>query len=197
MKRVTTSLTSHFVCARSRKVVDGVVEPTEELCDEVQTVGGFCHLGDRLNAKGGCETAVTTGVRLGCGDVKFRECGELLHGKRFSLKMKGRVYRTCVRSAMLYGSETWCLRETEVATLRRTERAMVRAMCGVKLMEKKNTKELMDMLGLSETMEKLAKANGVRWYGHVLRRDEDDLLRKALRLSVDGEDDQERHGGGK
>ena len=51
------------------------------------------------------------------------------------------VYRSCVRSAMLYGSETWCLRKNEMAILRiqRTERAMVWAMCGTKLMEKKRT----------------------------------------------------------
>ena len=37
---------------------------------------------------------------------------------------------------MLYGSETWCLGENEMALLRRTERAMVRGMRGVKLMDK-------------------------------------------------------------
>ena len=35
-----------------------------------------------------------------------------------------------------------------MAILRRTERAMVRAMCGAKLMEKKRTEDLMEMLGL-------------------------------------------------
>ena len=43
---------------------------------------------------------------------------------------------------MLYGSETWCLREDEMEILRRTKRAMVRAMCGAKLMEKKRTGDL-------------------------------------------------------
>ena len=52
----------------------------------------------------------------------------------------------------------------EMAVLRRTERAMVRAMCGAKLMEKKRTEDLMEMLGLKETMVQMAKANGVRWY---------------------------------
>ena len=61
------------------------------------------------------------------------------------------VYRSCVRSAMLYGSDTWCLRENEVAILRRTERAMVRAMGGAKPMEKKRTEDLMEMLRLKET----------------------------------------------
>ena len=102
-------------------------------------------------------------ARARIGWVKFRECRELLNSKRFSLKLKGMVYRSCSRSAMLYGSETWCLRENEIAILRRTERAMVRAMCGAKLMEKKRTEDLMEMLGLKETVVQMAKANGVRW----------------------------------
>ena len=71
---------------------------------------------------------------------------------------------------MLYESETWCLRKNEVAIMRRAERSMVRGMCGVKLVDKRNTVELMDMLGLKEAADKLARANGVRWYGHVLRQ---------------------------
>ena len=106
------------------------MEAVEELCEEVETVRGFCYLGDRVNAGGGCEAAVTARARIGW--VKFRECGELLNSKRFSLKVKLMVYRRYVKVAMLYGSETWYLRENEIAILRRTERAMVRAMCGAK-----------------------------------------------------------------
>ena len=57
---------------------------------------------------------------------------------------------------------------------------MVRAMCGAKLMEKKRTEDLMEMLGLKETVVQTAKANGVRWYEHVLRRDDWHVLRKVL-----------------
>ena len=70
-----------------------------------------------------------------------------------------------------------------MAILRKTERAMVRAMCGAKLMER--TEDLMEMLGLKETVGQMAKTNGVRWYGHVLRRD-DHVLRKALESEVKG-----------
>ena len=41
------------------------------------------------------------------------------------------------------------------------------------------------MLGLKETVDKLAKENGVRWYGHVLRRHEEDVLIKAMVHEVD------------
>ena len=72
---------------------------------------------------------------------------EILY-ERFSLKIKGKIYRICVRSAIPYGSVTWCLRERYVKLLR-TERAMIRAMCGVKLIDRKNTKELKQMLGVT------------------------------------------------
>ena len=144
----------------------------------METVKGFSYVGDRLNASGECETAVTSRVRVGW--MKFRECGELLHRGRFSLRMKGMVYRSCVRSAMLYGSETWCLRENEMVILRRTERAMMRSMCGVKLVDRKKMEDLMEMLGLKETLDRMAKANGVRWYGHVIRRDDDNILKKVI-----------------
>ena len=71
--------------------------------------------------------------------------------------------------------------------LRRAERAIVRAMCGVNPAEKKNTTELMDMLGLRETIDGLAKPQEVRWYGHVLRREEDNVLKRALRFTVEGQ----------
>ena len=53
--------------------------------------------------------------------------------------------------------------ENEMAILRRTEKAMLRAMCDAKLIEKKRTEDLMEMLGLKETMVQIAKPNGVRW----------------------------------
>ena len=174
----------HFVCSKCKGIMKGTMDSIEKLCDEVETVNGFCYLGDRLNASGGCEAAVAARVRNGW--VRFRECGELLLGSRFPLKMKGKVYRCCVSSAILYGSETWCLKENEKAILRRTERAMARAMCSQKVVDRKTTDEQMDMLGLKETIDQLATANGVRWYGHVLRRDDDSVLRVALNLKVSG-----------
>ena len=44
---------------------DGFMDSVEELCEEVETVRGFCYLGDRVNAGGGCEAAVTARARVG------------------------------------------------------------------------------------------------------------------------------------
>ena len=57
---------------------------------------------------------------------------------------------------------------------------MVRAMCRVQLKDRKRHTDLMFMQGLKETMDQLAMANSVHWYGHVLRREDGDVLRRAL-----------------
>ena len=144
----------------------------------------FCYLGKRLNASGGCEGAVTARVRIGW--VRFRECGELLLENRFPLKIKGKFCRCCVRSATLYESEACCLKENEKGNLWTTERTMVRAMCAQKVVDRKATEKQMNMLGLKETINRLATENEVRWYIHVLMRDDDSVLRVALNLEVSG-----------
>ena len=53
-------------------------------------------------------------------------------------------------------------------------------------MEKKRIEDLMEMLGLKETVVQMAKVKGVRWYGHVLGRDDGHVLRKALEFEVKG-----------
>ena len=66
----------------------------------------------------------------------------------------------------------------EMAMSRKTERAIVRSTCGVKLVDRKNNEELMEMLFLEETSDKMEKVNGVLWSEHVVRRDDDNVLRR-------------------
>ena len=99
-------------------------------------------------------------VRTSCGWVKFWECGELLCGRKFCQRLKGAVYMSYVRPAILYGSEAWCLKESETEIFR-TEGSMVRAMCGVQLKDRKRSMDLMFMFDLNETADQLTMANSV------------------------------------
>jgi len=42
------------------------------------------------------------------------------------------------------------------------------------------------MLGLQDMVAKLAKASRVCWYWQILRRDEDNVLKRALDIKVNG-----------
>jgi hypothetical protein len=75
------------------------------------------YLRDKLNAVGGCLSAVTARMRV--GGMKFKKLSGVLCGKKWSLKLKGKVYKACVRTAMVYGSETWVMRKAKEDVLRR------------------------------------------------------------------------------
>ena len=64
---------------------------------------------------------------------------------------------------------------------------MVGVVCGVKLRDRRRSRDLMLMLGLNETVEHLVMASSVHWYGHVLRSDDSYVLRRALDVEVEGQ----------
>jgi len=53
-------------------------------------------------------------------------------------------------------------------------------------MDRKSTKDLMNMLGLTASIERTAKANALRWFGHILRTEENSVLKVALDFEVLG-----------
>ena len=50
-----------------------------------------------------------------------------------SNRIKGKIYKVCVQSALTYGTETWAMKKANLQSLERTERMMVRWMCEVLL----------------------------------------------------------------
>src|SRR6266496_2955634 len=103
-------------------------------------VDRFCYLGDMIGAGGEVEEAIRARVR--CAWAKFRELSPILMTKGASFKVIGKVYRACVQSVLIYGSETWAVRVEDGSKLERAERMMVRWMCGVTLMDRIASVEL-------------------------------------------------------
>ena len=64
--------------------------------------------------------------------IKFRECGKLLHGRKPLLKMKERIYQSCVRLTMMYESYTWCLKQ-KMVILRKAVNVIQKATSEVQL----------------------------------------------------------------
>jgi len=62
---------------------------------------------------------------------------------------------------------------------------MVRWMCGVKLKDRVSNKELRERLGIVD-ITSLLQQNRLRWYGHVLRKDDNDWVKKCMEFEVVG-----------
>ena len=115
-------------CQGTACLLDG--RPQREVRpDKLEVVASFCYLGDMLSAAGGYELSTTT--RLKTTWKKFKEL-PVLSSHHLSFKTCGRVYSSCVRSAMLHGSETWPLTKPNLQRLQPNDRAMIRQLCNVR-----------------------------------------------------------------
>ena len=83
-----------------------------------------------------------------CAWGKFNELMPILTMRRTSLKVKGKIYKACVQSVMLYGSETWAMKVDDTQKLNSTEASMMRRMCGVSLKKHLSNEALRGRLGI-------------------------------------------------
>jgi len=84
-----------------------------------------------------------------------------------------------VRSSILHGSKTWPIRKENEEELQQAEMRMVRWMCGVKLQHIVPSKGLRERLRLDDIILVLQQ-NRLRWYGHVLRKEDNDWVKKCM-----------------
>ena len=80
-------------------------EQEEKLSDEEETEREFTYLVDRVSAGGGSEAAITARMRSGCA---------MLGLVVFSLRLKVAVYKSYTRPTILYESDEWCLKGSEM-----------------------------------------------------------------------------------
>ena len=150
----------------------------------LECVEEFCYLGDMIGAGGGAGAAARARVR--CAWSKFRELAPVLTSRGASLKVKGKVYRTCVQRVMVYGSETWPMKDEDMQRLERTERMMVRWMCGVRLKNRISSEELNGRLGIVRITE-IVRRGRLGWFGHLERKANDDWVSACRNYEVQGQ----------
>jgi len=173
-RKCNYNISSNTEAELEEVLVDGVA---------LQFVDKFCYLGDTISSTGGAEEAVIARIRLGW--KKFRDLLPVLTGRGFSLQAKGRMYQACVRSVMLYGSETWAVKECDLQRLERNDMRMIRWICNVSLKDRKPSSELRERLGI-ECIKSCIRKSRLRWFGHVERQHDDSWVKKCRDISVNG-----------
>ena len=121
---------------------DGTIQEVDLVADIMvdgetyKCVTRFCYLGDTVDGHGGADLADTASIRNRW--MKFREFLPFLTSRAPRLKMKGRVYATCVRSSMICGSETRPMLVDVGLKFEREEMQMIRWMCGIAMKDRTN-----------------------------------------------------------
>ncbi|KAK3569694.1 hypothetical protein QTP86_002609 [Hemibagrus guttatus] len=91
--------------------------------EEVKKVQEFKYLGPTVQSNGECGKEVKKRVQAGWNG--WRKVSGVLCDRKISARIKGKVYRTVVRPAMLYGLETVSLRKRQESELEVAELKML------------------------------------------------------------------------
>ena len=145
----------------------------------VREVKQFCYLRDVLECGGGSERAIR--ARVGAAWGKWNEIASLLVNKSIPLHHHGKVYEACIRSVMLYGGETARLE----GILLSCDRRMLRYMAGVTWRDCVRSAEVARRRGMRE-LGGLLRVRRLGWFGHVVRREETEILGKTQHVVAPG-----------
>ncbi|XP_064100898.1 uncharacterized protein LOC135211522 [Macrobrachium nipponense] len=85
----------------------------------------------------------------------------------------------------MYGAETCALRRNEEVKLERTEMRMLRWIMGISLLERLKNDEIRRGAGEVKITEVIRESR-LRWYGHVLRMDDKEEVKRAWEEPVRG-----------
>ncbi|XP_037783575.1 uncharacterized protein LOC119579748 [Penaeus monodon] len=123
--------------------------------------------------------------RIQCGWNNWRKVSGVICDKRVPVKLKGKVHKSVVRPAMTYGLETAPLRKVEERKLDVAEMKMLRWMVGETKIDCIRNNYIRGSLHVTE-ISKNVQETRLRWYGHLLRRNEDHVGRQAMEMELEG-----------
>ncbi|KAK3534212.1 hypothetical protein QTP86_006836 [Hemibagrus guttatus] len=136
--------------------------------EEVKKVQEFKYLGSTVQSNGECGKEVKKRVQAGWNG--WRKVWGVLCERKISARIKGKVYRTVVRAAMLYGLETVSLRKRQESELEVAELKMLRFSLGVTRLDRIRNEYIRGTAHVGRLGDKVREAR-LRWFGHVQRRD--------------------------
>ena len=109
----------------------------------------------------------------------------VLCDRKINVRLKGKVYKTVVRPAMMYGVETWPLKKNQERKLEVEEMKMLRWICRVTKMDKIRNERIRGTAKV-EKISKNIQERRLQWYGHVKRREEEYVGRGVMEMEVLG-----------
>ncbi|KAK3556387.1 hypothetical protein QTP70_007995 [Hemibagrus guttatus] len=151
--------------------------------EEVKKVQEFKYLGSTVQSNGECGKEVKKQVQAGWNG--WRKVSGVLCDRKISARIKGKVYRTVVRPAMLYGLETVSLRKSQESELEVAELKMLRFSLGVTSLDSIRNEYIRGTTHVGRLGDKVREAR-LRWFGHVQRRESEYIGRRMLDMELPG-----------
>ena len=98
-------------------------------------------------------------------------------------RVKGKVYSSVVRPAMVYGLETVAVTKKQVEEMEVAEMKMLRFAMGVTRKDKIRNEYIRSTVKV-EWLKMKMREGRLRWYGHVKRRDQEYVERRVMEMEL-------------
>ena len=144
---------------------------------KVPRVKEFKYLGSTVQESGGCEREVKKRVQAGWNG--WRRVSGVICDRRLPARVKGKA----VRSAMVYGLETVAVTKKQVEKMEVAEMKMLRFAMGVTRKDKIRNEHIRSTVKVERLGMKVREGR-MRWYGHVMRRDQEYVGRKMMEMEL-------------
>ena len=148
---------------------------------KVPRVKEFKYLGSTVQESGGCEREVKKRVQAGWNE--WRRVSGVICDRRLPARVKGKVYCSVVRPAMVYGLEAVAVTKKQVEEMEVAEMKMLRFAMGVMRKDKIRNEHIRSTIKVEQLGMKMREGR-LRWYEHVMRRDQEYVGRKMKKMEL-------------
>ena len=104
------------------------------LQEKLKKADTFKYLGSHIASDGPLDPAMNH--RIQSGWKNWKDVSGVLCDRKISTRVKGKVYKTVVKPAMMYGAEKWPINKAQGQRLNMAEMRMLRWMYGITRMDK-------------------------------------------------------------
>ena len=150
---------------------------------KVPRVKEFKYLGSMVQESGSYEREVKKRVQAGWNG--WRKVSGVIRDRRLPSRVKGKVYSSVVRPSMVYGLETVAVTKKQVKEMEVAEMKMLRFGMVVTRKDKIRNEYISGTVKVERLGMKMREGR-LRWYGHVMRRDQEYVGRKMMEMELPG-----------
>ena len=151
------------------KIMKVSANPTTEILVNdmaLENVEEFNYLGSYLNADGDINREISS--RIANASLAFQRLKNIWSSGQINETTKIKLYKSNVRSVLLYAAETWKTNQRIESRLRGFEGRCLRRILGIRWEHKVTNERIAVRTGVNSIVEE-AKIRRWRWLGHILR----------------------------
>ena len=148
---------------------------------KVPRVKEFKYLGSTVQKSGDCKKEIKKSVRAEWNG--WRKVSGVICDRRLPARVKGKVYSSVVRPAMVYGLEIVAITKKQVEEMEVAEMKMLRFAMRVTRKDKIRNEHIRSTVKVEQLGMKIMEGR-LRWYGHVMRRDQEYVGRKMMEMEL-------------